>query len=203
MARNGTGRWYSYNYGTLPSAYSTSPSGGAYHWSFYATFVVGAAPTDAPTQIPSTTSSPSDTPTPISTPVDSSTPARACNIVSHGAISILGSTMSMTINNPTGMPLLVQDVTVHWNHDAGHQFGGDRTLRLIQADLDGDVFFSNTVGIYASSYTITPSSLYIPPGSSTIVFTFHQTYTKTDGTELILINLATNGCQDDPIDSSD
>ena len=109
--------------------------------------------------------------------------------------------MSMTINNPTGVPLLVQDVTVHWNHDAGHRVGGDKTLRLMQATLGG-TFFSSVTGIYASSFTIIPSSLYIPTGTSTIVFTFHQTYTRTDGTELIFINLATNGCQSYSIDSS-
>ena len=108
--------------------------------------------------------------------------------------------MSMTINNPTGVPLLVQDVTVHWNHDGGHSAGGNNTIRLRRAEL-GTVFFSNASGIYAPSYTITPFGLYIPPGSSTIIFTFHQEYTNPDG-DLIIINLATNGGQLYPIQSN-
>ncbi len=55
MDRNGAGRWYSYNYGSMPGSYSTSPTSGAYHWSFYATLSTGAVSTNTPTQIPSAT----------------------------------------------------------------------------------------------------------------------------------------------------
>ncbi|HZM23530.1 MAG TPA: hypothetical protein VFC02_17390, partial [Anaerolineales bacterium] len=49
----------------------------------------------------------------------------------------------------------------------------------------------------------TPSpAAYIPTGTSTITFTFHQSYDTFDGTEQILINLATNGCQSYPIVSN-
>lgn len=49
-ATNGQGRWYSVTYGTMPTTYSTSPSGGAYHWSFYGTIGTGSGPTNqAPT----------------------------------------------------------------------------------------------------------------------------------------------------------
>jgi len=107
----------------------------------------------------------------------------------------------MSITNQTGFPLLVQDVLVQWNHDAGHALGADKTLRLVEAKLDDNVFMSDTTGVYAPSFNITPSGLSIPTGTSTITFTFHQSYTRTDSTERILINLATNGCQTYPIDS--
>ena len=104
----------------------------------------------------------------------------------------------MTINNPTGVALLVQDVTVTWNHDLGHQTTGDKTLRLQNAALSG-VFW--TGNIYSTSYTITPASKTIPAGASTITFTFHQSYVEPDGSERIFINIATNGCQSYPPDS--
>ena len=37
MARNGNARWYARTYGPLPTAFSTAPLSGSYHWSFYAT----------------------------------------------------------------------------------------------------------------------------------------------------------------------
>jgi hypothetical protein len=40
MTTNGSGRWYSVPFGALPSTFSTSPSAGAYHWSFYGTLSV-------------------------------------------------------------------------------------------------------------------------------------------------------------------
>jgi hypothetical protein len=107
--------------------------------------------------------------------------------------------MSMTISNPTGVNLLVQSVQVYWNHGGGHQSGSDKTLRLQQASLGGTFW---TGDLYAPSYEITPINLFVPTGSSTITFTFHQSYDNTDGSERILINLATNGCQNNPIDSS-
>ena len=157
--------------------------------------------TPTTTFTPSFTPTPSNTPTPSFTPTASSTPIANCNLVTHGPLTIDGSTMSMTINNPTGVPLLVQDVTVHWNHDAGHRVGSDKTLRLIEARL-GDIFASDATGVYAPSFTFTPFGVSVPTGSSTLIFTFHQSYTRTDNTERIIINFATNGCQNFPIDEN-
>jgi len=89
----------------------------------------------------------------------------------------------MTINNGTGYALLVQDVTVTWNNQGG-------IVKLKSASL-GSTFWSGSDN--GPSYTITPSSLSIPTGSSTITFTFNNTL-SVNGTERILINLATNGC---------
>ena len=37
MANSGSGKYYGYTYGALPATFSTSPTSGTYHWSFYAT----------------------------------------------------------------------------------------------------------------------------------------------------------------------
>ena len=106
--------------------------------------------------------------------------------------------MSMNITNQTGFPLAVESVTVHWNHDKGHALGVDKALRLQQASLNGILFWSGDVD--APSFSIVPSGLSVPPGNSTLFFTFHQIYDRPDSSERIFINLGTNGCQSYPID---
>jgi hypothetical protein len=109
--------------------------------------------------------------------------------------------MSMSITNQTGAPLLVSNVFVDWYNEKGHTQGGDKTLKLQSATLAGITFFGPG-NLYASSTTITPTGLYIPIGTSNIVFTFHQLYDNPDNTERIVISLATNGCSGVTIDSS-
>jgi len=137
--------------------------------------------------------------TPTSTSTATRTPISTCNAVYHGPLTLNG-TMSMTITNQTGVPLAVQDLFVTWDHDHGHAVGADKTLRLQQASLNGVSFWTGNAS--GPSLTITPSNLLVPSGESTILFSFHQTYDLTDGSEQIFINLATNGCQAYPIDSS-
>ncbi|MCI0550327.1 MAG: hypothetical protein L0287_05190 [Anaerolineae bacterium] len=87
-----------------------------------------------------------------------------------------------------------------WNQDTGHQLGSDKTLKLNSVSLESQ-FWSGTSN--GPSLTIIPSpTTYIPTGTSTITFTFHQSYDNFDGTEQIIINLATNGCQSYPIVST-
>jgi len=107
----------------------------------------------------------------------------------------------MSIMNQTGGPLIVQDVFVTWNHDNGHSVGADKTLVLQQASLNGVPFWNGSSS--GPSLVITPSTnLSIPTGNSTILFAFHQSYDLLDGSERILVNLKTNGCQSYPIDSN-
>ena len=141
---------------------------------------------------------PTPTNTPTLTPTASRTPISSCNAVYHGPLTFNGG-MSMSITNQTGVPLLVQDIFVTWNHDKGHSIGADKTLRLQQANLDGVDFFGGDHS--GPSLTITLSTLFLPTGTSTILFNFHQSYEVFDGSEQIFINLATNGCQSYPIDS--
>jgi hypothetical protein len=93
----------------------------------------------------------------------------------------------------------MQDVFVVWDHDRGHQTGNDKTLQLQSASIGGTPFWTgNSAG---PSTTLTPTApLTIPAGGSiTIVFTFHQSYDRSDGSEEVLINLSTPGCQNFPI----
>ena len=157
--------------------------------------------TPTATFTPSNTPTPSFTPTPSYTPTASKTPIGNCNLVTHGPETISGTTFSMTINNPTGVALQVLDVTVFWNHDGGHKTGSDKSLLLQDASITSSFWSGN---IYSTNYTIIPDDvLLIPTGTSTITFTFHQSYTKTNGSERIFINFETNGCQGYPIDSND
>jgi hypothetical protein len=100
--------------------------------------------------------------------------------------------MMMNINNSLSAQLLISNVSVKWNNDKGNWNGPDQTIRLQSARL-GNIFWTgNEVG---PTYTITPASTFIPPGTSTIVFAFHQIFDRWDNTESITINLSTPGCE--------
>jgi hypothetical protein len=113
--------------------------------------------------------------------------------------------MSMIITNPYSYSLTIGSVYVVWNNDSGHQTGGDKTLTLTSVTVAGATFWipvPPSPGISSPSTTISASpgfSGLIPPGTSAIVFSFHQTYDNQDDSEEILINLSTNGCQAYPI----
>ncbi len=134
------------------------------------------------------------TPSPTLAPVD-------CTGLTTGNIVIdLSENMTLTINNPHPYPLTVASVYVVWNHDRGHKVSGDKTLELISAAINTDVFWTDPAGQTGAGYTINPTgTVVIPPGNSTIIFTFHQTYLEYDTTEEILINLSTPGCEAYPI----
>ncbi len=67
----GTGRYYSYTFGSLPASYSSSPTSAAFRFSFYATLSTGAAPSNTPTStsLPANTATftPTNTPLPANT----------------------------------------------------------------------------------------------------------------------------------------
>ena len=105
--------------------------------------------------------------------------------------------MSMTIHNPYSYPITTGIGNVIWNNDKGHQTGSDKSLHLQNITVTGTtgsttVWTGNTTNEYAMSWT-TPTI--ISAGDTvTITFTFHQSYDNFDGTESIIINIATNGC---------
>jgi hypothetical protein len=107
--------------------------------------------------------------------------------------------MTLTIQNPNAWPIRIQDIFVVWDHDRGHQQGNDKSLILQSASPGGTTFWTGSND--GPSTTLTPTSaLTIPPGSSvTLVFTFHQEYNRSDGSEEININLSTPGCETFPI----
>lgn len=121
-----------------------------------------------------------------------------CNTVTLQVLRHDNGALVATINNPTLQFLQVSKVTVTWNHDKGHRTGNDKTLRLVSASLAGAVFWTgNEAG---DTYTITPLlPVFIPPGTPTIVFNFHQSFDgkeRWDNTEAITINLSSPGCED-------
>ena len=71
----GTGRFYGYTFGAMPASYSTSPSNGAFAFSFYATLTLGTPPTSTSTLVPTIANSPTVTSTPTRTPTAILTPA--------------------------------------------------------------------------------------------------------------------------------
>ena len=162
--------------------------------------------TNTPTFTPTFTPSPTvtrtptvtNTATPAYTPTRTVTPV-ACNGITHGPITKSGNTMSMTISNPYPYAITIQNIFVVWNHDKGHELTDDKSLMLLNASLGSSLFSGTSPG---PSLTISPvPARTLPTGTSTISFTFHQSYDKFDNTERILINLATHGCQNYPIDS--
>ncbi|HEU0295251.1 MAG TPA: TadE/TadG family type IV pilus assembly protein [Anaerolineales bacterium] len=154
-------------------------------------------PSITPTVPPTATFTPSNTPTPFATRVPSCKNVHVPTQLQHPPGT---KTMTMTIINNENFPLVLQDITVTWNDDKGHELGTDKSLILQSASLNGVVFWTGNVD-NQSTYTIVASPV-IPPNSQvTLVFTFHQTYDNFDGTEAVYINLLTPGCENDPIQS--
>ena len=150
---------------------------------------------------PTLTFTPSKTPSPTTMP--SITPsAISCNGltgVSHGPLVIKDNVMEMGITNLTGYTLSAAQVYVEWNHDTGHQSGGDLSLHLRQILLASQSWNGD---IYSPSAYIPAFYPSIPPGDSIVQFVFSQNYNQADGTERIIITLGTPGCVNYPIDSN-
>jgi hypothetical protein len=107
--------------------------------------------------------------------------------------------MTMTITNPNAWPISIQEVFVMWDSNRGHLTGNDKSLILQSASIGGVPFWTGSSA--GPSDTLNPvSPVSIPAGSSiTITFTFHQSYDRSDGSEEILVNLSTPGCEGYPI----
>jgi hypothetical protein len=161
--------------------------------------------TYTPTQIPPTrppTLTPSPGPSPTPSPIPSPTLTRvpSCNNVGATPPSLIrnGNSLVVTITNNESFPIIIQDLTLTWNNDRGHQDGTDKSLRLQSASIDGAVFWTGNVD-NQSTYTILASPVIPPNQSVTLTFTFHQSYDNLDGTEDLYINLFTPGCENHPI----
>jgi hypothetical protein len=161
--------------------------------------------TPTPTPIPTATKIPTSTPRPATptftpTPTIVPTAVESCSDVTHTPISLEGGVMSMTISNPYTFPIVMDDITVTWNDDKGHNVG-NKQLFLTQVLVGTTSIWTGEIKT-ASTYTV-PTTAVLPPGATiTITFVFHQSYDNIDGTEQILINLATPGCENDPINSN-
>jgi Flp pilus assembly protein TadG len=188
---------------------------------FTPTFTLTPSSTPTNTFTPSPTFTPSKTPTITPTLQFTYTPTRtptatvpatvtrtrtptqvpptalsSCN-VTPGLLRQSGNSLTMTINNQTGANLEIKNVTFQWNHDKGHQTGSDKTLVLQSVSLAGTTFWSGNDPGPSTSPPIIPSpAVSIPTGTSTIVFTFHQSFDNwaTSTTELVEIQLLNPGC---------
>lgn len=87
--------------------------------------------------------------------------------------------MSLTVTNPLTVPVQVQDIFVIWNHNTGHQTGQDKTLKLVTVAWEDPIWTGNSAG---PSISVVPSpTTFLQPGTSTLTFTFHQSYDNWEG----------------------
>lgn len=160
-------------------------------------------PTLSPTITASPTITPSPTitltPTPTLSPTPIATPVPICNgIKAPGGITRSGNVMTVTINNPYVYTLMLKDITVTWNADKGHKTGTDKTLKLQKVTVGATTVWTGNI-INQSTYTVITNAT-IPPGNTTISFYFDQSYDLIDGTEDLLINWLSPGCEGFPVD---
>jgi len=147
-------------------------------------------PSRTPTAAPVSTATPTRTASPIP-----ATPITGCNgALSLGLLTKSDNTMSLSVTNSHTAPLQISVVNVQWNHDKGHLIG-NKKLSLQSVILGSSTIWVGDEG--GPSYPVTPTSPGIfPAGStSTLSFTFHQSYDTWDDTESVTINLATPGCE--------
>ena len=162
--------------------------------------VLAATPTARATSTITAIPTATLTPTMTFTPTALASPVSSCIGITHGPITMSGSNMSMTVTNPFPFALTMNDVTVTWNDDKGHKTGSDKTLSLRVVWVNGaPIWTGNISGRSTFSFAATPI---FPPGTSTITFTFHQSYDNAEPTDAILINWLTPGCQGNPVNSA-
>ncbi len=131
---SGTGRYYTYTFGAMPSTYSSSPTSAAFRFSFYATLSTGSNPTGSPTASPSpshtptltaspsagNTSTPTLTRTPTPTPTRTATPVNTPTVTrtptrtptSSGTITLGETGILSTSYSGLGNRLVAQQVTL-------------------------------------------------------------------------------------------
>jgi hypothetical protein len=108
----------------------------------------------------------------------------------------------MDIYNPYSYPLTTGVGLVTWNHDKGHQKGSDKTLKLLNATLNGTIIWNSGPSPDGIATVLFDTPAVIPPFSTvSIVFNFHQSYDNLDTTELIYFTITTNGCINASVDS--
>ena len=131
------------------------------------------------------------------------TPAFACNgnKIVHGSIIRTDGAydLYMVITNYSGQDLTVGTITVTWNSDDGNKNNKGIDLTNITLGANSHPVTSGNTG---PEYSYTPSpSWTLPPGNTTITFTFNKTYNNFDATEHITMSFTTAGCSSFTLDS--
>jgi Flp pilus assembly protein TadG len=163
--------------------------------------------TATPTFTPSLTLTPTLTITPTGTatitPIFSPTATPVnCYFVTHGPITYPATTMTMSIQNGTGSPLIVKTIFVEWNHDNGHKVG-DKTLHLRSIVLAGVTIWIGDASGPSLTFSYVPSqNITLPIGASDIILIFNQTYDNAETTDRITIQFDNNGCASYTLDSA-
>jgi hypothetical protein len=184
------------------------------------TFTPSNTPTDTPTNTPIFTDTPSITPTATISPTITNTPTitltptitptivTGCGsfntAIQAQTITLSGNTMTLTIPNTNVYPITVKDLFVVWNSDKGHNGGDNKTLILQSVGLLGapGPFWagSPTEPAVGPSAFLTTPVVFPANTTSTLVFTFDQSYDKFSKQEEIYLNLITPGCENNPVD---
>ena len=177
---------------------ATNPSGPVITFTPLPSSTPTLTPTVTPTFTQTFTPTTTFTPTLTFTPTATSTPVPGCDSITTGAISITGGNniMSLTITNPHDA-ITVLNVQVTWNSASGGP--ASKPLILKSASLVG-VFWTGSDS--TGNLTITPSTTVTIPGNnitSPIIFAFDKNYQNANGSESIVINLSTPGCESYPI----
>jgi hypothetical protein len=116
---SGVGRYYTYSFGPMPAAYSTSPTSGVFHFSLYATLTTNAVPTSTATDTPPASNTPSPTftatvtRTPTNTPIFTPTRTPTATFTSAPSTITIGETNILSTNySGLGNRLIAQQVTL-------------------------------------------------------------------------------------------
>ena len=134
VATNGSGRGYSYTFGPLPATFSSSSQSGSFHWSFYATLLVGTASTNTPTStvtytpLPTATNTPTATYTPLQTatntptatytPLQTATNTPTATATNNPATTATHTPTATATNTPTVTTTYLPTVTVTYTPTA-------------------------------------------------------------------------------------
>jgi Flp pilus assembly protein TadG len=177
---------------------ATDPSGPVITFTPLPSSTPTLTPTVTPTFTQTFTPTTTFTPTMTFTPTATSTPVPGCGSITTGSISITGGNnmMSLTITNPHDA-ITVLNVQVTWNSATGGP--ASKPLILKSASLEG-VFWTGSDS--TGNLTITPSTTVTIPGNNIttpIIFAFDKNYQNANGSESIVINLSTPGCESFPI----
>lgn len=164
MTTSGSGKWYSVAYGTMPPTFSTSPLGGAYHWSFYATIGTDG-PSQPVNQAPTIATAAAANPSSVS----SSTTALSALGADDAGEASLRYTWAASGNPPAAVTFSPNGTNAAKSSTATFTRAGTYQLTVTVADAQGLTATSNvtvTVNQTLTSVVVTPGSATVAPSAT-------------------------------------